>query len=63
MSEDPDDGGLRGPGGQPVEAAREWGDPITEPIEPGRPDPENVAFVLLGALAALYVFARVAGLV
>lgn len=33
------------------------------PIEPGRPSAENALFVLLGALATLYVIASVAGLV
>lgn len=33
------------------------------PIEPGRPSAESALFVLLGALATLYVIASVAGLV
>jgi len=41
----------------------EWGDPVPDVIEPGRPKAENVAFVLLGVLAAVYVVARIAGLV
>lgn len=43
-----------------------WDDepaPGPPPIEPGTPDPENVAFVLLGALLALFVLARIGGLV
>jgi len=43
---------------------RDAGEAFVEPpIEPGRPKAENVAFVVLGALGALYVVARVAGLV
>jgi hypothetical protein len=34
-----------------------------DPVEPGRPSAENTAFVLLGVLGALYVIARIAGLV
>lgn len=34
-----------------------------EPIKPGTPSAENVAFVLLGVLGALYVVAQIAGLV
>lgn len=33
------------------------------PIEPGTPAPENVAFLVLGVLAALFVLARIGGLV
>mgnify|MGYP000406744502 CR=1 FL=1 len=38
-------------------------DPAVERIEPGAPTVENVTFVLLGALATLFAFGRVAGLV
>ncbi|MFB6069754.1 MAG: hypothetical protein ABEJ76_01915 [Halanaeroarchaeum sp.] len=31
------------------------------PIEPGSPSLENVAFVVLGAAVALYVFAKLLG--
>lgn len=34
----------------------------TPPIEPGHPRTENVVFVLLGALFALYVFVELLGL-
>lgn len=50
------------------EDEREWDDPPgvgedPDPIEPGQPSAENVAFVLLGVLLGLYVIARLAGLV
>lgn len=38
-------------------------DPPIEQIGPGQPTIENAAFVLLGALATLFAFGRVAGLV
>lgn len=38
-------------------------DPRERPIEPGRPDPENVVFVLLGAVLTFGVFLRGLGLV
>jgi len=44
-------------------APDEWGDPVPDVVEPGQPDPENVVFLLLGVLAALYVVAQIAGLV
>lgn len=42
-----------------------WADEPTldEPIEPGTPAAENVAFVVLGVLLALFVLGRIAGLV
>lgn len=43
-----------------------WDDepePGVDRIEPGNPSPENVAFVVLGALSALFVLARIGGLV
>lgn len=36
-------------------------EPDVPPIEKGNPSLENVVFVLLGALAALYVFATLVG--
>ena len=33
------------------------------PVDPGDPSAENAAFVVLGALVALFVLARIAGLV
>lgn len=51
----------------PVEVDPPDGDATNEVpedrIEPGEPSVEGVAFVLLGALATLYVIARIAGLV
>jgi len=38
-------------------------EPPDVPIHPGDPSVENVAFVVLGALVTLFVFARIAGLV
>ena len=38
-------------------------EPRDVPIHPGDPSAENVAFVVLGALVTLFVFARIAGLV
>lgn len=51
-----------------LDDGREWNDPpgvgeAAAPVEPGRPSAENVAFVLLGVVLALYVVARLAGLV
>lgn len=42
-----------------------WADEPTldDPIEPGTPTAENVAFVVLGVLLALFVLGRIAGLV
>lgn len=39
------------------------GDAAVDVVDPGRPSTENAAFVLLGALLALFVLGRVAGLV
>lgn len=39
------------------------GEPAIDRIQPGDPTTENAAFVLLGALATLFAFGRVAGLV
>lgn len=74
MNDDPEfgtDGG--GPeavtGDEPREEADDgeaWDgadEPTTVPVDPGDPSAENVAFVVLGALLTLFVFARVAGLV
>ncbi len=38
-------------------------DPRDRPIEPGRPDPEHAAFVILGALGTIFVFLRGLGVV
>lgn len=38
-------------------------DSTPDPVDPGDPTVESVAFVLLGALLTLFVMARVAGLV
>ena len=63
------DSGHRATGAEDGDS-REWNDPPgvgDEPdpdvVEPGRPSAENAAFVLLGVLVALYVIARLAGLV
>lgn len=45
---------------EPWEGADE---PTPDPVDPGDPSPENVAFVVLGALLTLFVLARVAGFV
>lgn len=50
--DDGDDRGWFGGTGAPVDR-----------IEPGDPAPENVAFVLLGAMVTLVAFGHVAGLV
>ena len=57
-------------GGDESGDSREWNDPPgvgdgpdPDVIEPGRPSAENAAFVLLGVVSALYVIARLAGLV
>jgi len=41
-----------------AEAAREAEQRRTEPVEPGDPSIENVAFVLLGVAFALFVLSR-----
>lgn len=59
-------GGLRGMSDRDDGDALGWlpeQDPAVARIEPGAPTVENVAFVLLGALATLFAFGRVAGLV
>lgn len=38
-------------------------EPTAVPVEPGSPSAENVAFVVLGALLAVFAFARIVGLV
>ena len=38
-------------------------DSTPDPVDPGDPTVESVAFVLLGALLTLFVMARVAGFV
>lgn len=58
------DGGPADGGPEANEAAdSDWSDPSEDRIEPGSPTTEHVAFVILGALGAMYVIARMIGLV
>ena len=62
--EDAADGSVAVPGdaGEDGDAPADAEPLVDDPIEAGEPTAENVLFVVLGALATLFVVARVAGL-
>ena len=59
MSESPNDGDDRPKSALNVATEGEsWTGPDDRELEPGSPSPESIAFVLLGAVATLAVFAQ-----